>query len=124
MAANMDHGRVLMERKEFKHQLPVSVGASRAAPKHCSTPSADDIETLVHPAAIPYDELKKKIKCIVEDPPSADHFLTGSDNYVQWRVTILETLADADEAPNKLLAEAVISCLKGSWNPLDMAGTR
>ncbi|KAF4744781.1 hypothetical protein FOZ63_019207, partial [Perkinsus olseni] len=67
-------------------------------------------------SAIPYDEVKKKIKCVVGDPPSPDHFFTGasSDNYLQWRVTILETLADADEAPNRLLPEVVISCLKGS----------
>ncbi|KAF4685690.1 hypothetical protein FOZ60_006246 [Perkinsus olseni] len=138
VAANMDHGRVLVGRKEFKEQLAISVSASRAASRHSSTPSADDIESPTLSAynslpsshgpkasqsgtsslgsAIPYDELKKKIKCIVGDPPSADHIFTGasSDNYLQWRVTILETLADADEAPNKVLAEAVISCLKGS----------
>ncbi|KAF4677441.1 hypothetical protein FOZ63_033255 [Perkinsus olseni] len=91
VAANMDHGRVLVGRKEFEEQLAISVSASRAASKHSSTPSADDIESPTLSAynspplshgpkasqsatsspgcAIPYDELKKKVQCIVRDPP-------------------------------------------------------
>ncbi|EER19734.1 hypothetical protein Pmar_PMAR025010 [Perkinsus marinus ATCC 50983] len=62
---------------------------------------------------IPYDNLRKKIQAVVGDPPAKELVFDGtlSENYLQWRVAILEKLNKFDDAPNRIQAEAVAACV-------------
>ncbi|KAF4754694.1 hypothetical protein FOZ62_013517, partial [Perkinsus olseni] len=79
-------------------------------PKSTPTPSLSNHDTT---ANVPYELMKKKTKALVGDPPAQELIFDGGDNYLQWRVTILEKLEEYDGVPNRIQAEAILLCIKG-----------
>ncbi|EER17602.1 gag/pol/env polyprotein, putative [Perkinsus marinus ATCC 50983] len=99
-------------------------------PTATSTPSLQSHESSMN---IPYDSLKKKIKAVVGEPPAKELVFDGtsSENYLQWRVAILEKLNEFDDVPNRVQAEAVLACVAGPTKaslkrdaPRDIRGAR
>ncbi|KAF4647177.1 hypothetical protein FOL47_004994, partial [Perkinsus chesapeaki] len=80
-------------------------------PSSTSTPSQASHDSSSN---IPFDILKKKTKAIVGEPPSSELVFDGvAEKYLQWRVAILEKLDEFDDIPNRIQAEAILSCIRG-----------
>ncbi|KAF4647550.1 hypothetical protein FOL47_004469, partial [Perkinsus chesapeaki] len=82
-----------------------------ASPSSVITPSRTSHDGASN---IPYDVIKKKTKAIVGEPPSSELIFDGvAEKYLQWRVAILEKLDEFDDVPNRIQAEAILSCIRG-----------